>query len=137
SKPVNALLSENWLVYSFFADDELLPNAATGPKGYQLVSVELYESAIKNDRGKLGDSDKTSSLDKKLDAGTPHVESRAYIFPSAISAIGTTVTLQGITTHDVLFYLSPSKALLSLPRRLLSATRPIDRNPDESEREEG
>lgn len=133
-KSTAAVLSENWLVYSFYADDEFL---AGGPQGYQMISVELFESPIKNDRGRLGASESSSSLNSTQSDGHPYVEARAYMFPSGIASAGTTTTLQGISSHDIVLYLTPSNNLLSVSKRAISAVRPLDRDPNESEREEG
>lgn len=46
--PIHAALSENWLVYTYFGDN--LANATDSAKGHQVVTVELYEGAARDDK---------------------------------------------------------------------------------------
>jgi hypothetical protein len=130
TQPVVATVSENWVIYSYFSDE-----AAEGTaKGYHLVVLELYESEFKNDRGSLADADKVSSF---KGAGKPHVLSQSYIFPSAVNAFAVTVTKQGIASRDILALLPGTQGIYSIPKRVLDPRRPVGREPDAAEKEEG
>ena len=135
TQPVTAVLSENWVVYTFFADDDVAM-VAGGAKGYQLVVSELYESEFKNDRGALSDTPDVSSFGNA--AGVkPYVISQSYMFPSPISAFAVTATTQGITAHDILALLPGTQGIYSIPKRVLDPRRPVGREPDAAEKEEG
>ncbi|RPA83232.1 DUF1620-domain-containing protein [Ascobolus immersus RN42] len=135
SYPPRALVTENSLFYTFFTDDR---TPGTTTKSHTLISTDLFESPLKNDRGPLANAEEVSSLDPERKNGKPTTESRAYILPNPPLALGVTATGQGITTKDILLYLrSPTASLLALPKRVVSALRPVGREPDEADREEG
>jgi hypothetical protein len=133
TKPIVSTMSENWIVYSYYGDETLDDDGAA--KGYHLVVSELFESELTNDRGPLGKASNYSSIAGQV--GRPFAVSQSYIFPSEISFLGVTSTRQGITTREVLALLPWSSSILSLPKRLLDPRRPVDRDPNEAEREEG
>jgi hypothetical protein len=132
SYPITATISGNWIVYTYFGDDDLL--SASAAKGYHLVVAELYESPIQNDRGALSPQQNVSSFD---DPSTPYVIAQSYIFPSPIKSLATTSTKQGITAHEILALLPGTNGIYSIPKRVLDPRRPIGRDPDAAEKEEG
>ncbi|EXJ81182.1 hypothetical protein A1O3_07472 [Capronia epimyces CBS 606.96] len=128
---IPAVMSENWYAYSFTSRDPATEGIAT-----QLVIAELYESSIPNDRGPLGS--RTNFSEFSVDAGVrPHVISQAFTIPEPISSLAVSQTAQGITTRQVLATLPNSNAIVGIPREILDARRPVDRDPTASEREEG
>lgn len=129
--PVSAVLSENWFAYSFTSS-----NLETQELSSQLIISELYESNVPNDRGQL--SSKTNYSSFNADGVTnPYVISAAYVLAEPISHLAVTQTAQGISSRSVLAYLPNSKAIASIPRHILDARRPMDRDPTAQEAEEG
>lgn len=134
SKSIVSTVAENWIVYAYYGgDDAILGDAAA--RGYHLVVSELFESDVKNDRGPLGGALNYTSLAGA--PGTPAVLSQSYIFPGEIGTFATTSTRQGITSHEILALLPDSRAILSIPKRMLDPRRPIGRDPNAAESEEG
>ncbi|KAG0637948.1 hypothetical protein HOY80DRAFT_1049643 [Tuber brumale] len=133
SKSIAATMSENWLVYSYFGAGDV--NGKPTAQGYHLVVSELFESRLPNYRGPLATAQTYSALAGEI--GRPHVLSHSYIFPAEISSLGVTTTKQGITTREVLAMMPWSSSIIALPKRLLDPRRPVDRDPNEAEREEG
>ncbi|KAF8457535.1 hypothetical protein BGX38DRAFT_1056223, partial [Terfezia claveryi] len=136
SKKIVALLCENWFVYSFYANEDLTSDVPT-TKGYQLVVTELYESPLKNDRGPLRSMEDFSSFDPQVMGVKPYAISQTYVSPIPIIAMSATATKQSITTIDLLVFTDSPPSLLSIPKRLLDPRRPVGRDPDANEREEG
>jgi len=137
SQHIAVTVSENWLVYTYFGDDDVVAATSGGAaKGYHLVVSELYESEFKNDRGSLGPAANVSSFTTSS-RGKPHVLSQSYIFPSPISTLVVTATKQGITSHEILAVLPGSSGIYSIPKRILDPRRPVSREPDAAEKEEG
>lgn len=139
SSPFVSVLCENWFVYTFYADVGSTDDAASSgkTKGYQIVVTELYESPIRNDRGPLRAEANFSAFDPEVIKNKPFAITQNYISPVPIITLSTTSTKQSITTIDILAVLSHPAALLSIPKRLLDPRRPVDREPDNAEREEG
>ncbi|KAI5292687.1 hypothetical protein KEM52_006143 [Ascosphaera acerosa] len=143
SKPIAAVISENWFAYSFFSDASdgvsagvdavATPAPQAQSKGYHLVINELYESPLPNDRGVLGAAQNYTNLELPR----PHIVSASYVVPEPIAVMAATQTRQGITLRNVLAYLPESSALASIPRVLLNARRPAGRDPTPAEAEEG
>ncbi|KAI5289081.1 hypothetical protein KEM54_004444 [Ascosphaera aggregata] len=129
SKPIASAISENWFVYSLFSD----VSEKSKSKGYQLVINELYESPLKNDRGRLGKAVNYTNIDLP----EPHVFTQSYIIAEPISVMSVTQTRQGITTRNLIVYLPESGSIASIPRVLLNARRPVGRDPTPAETEEG
>lgn len=134
SKSIVSTVAENWIVYAYYGgDDAVLGEAAA--RGYHLVVSELFESDVNNDRGPLGGALNYTSLAGV--PGTPAVVSQSFIFPSEIATFATTSTRQGITSHEILALLPESRAILSIPKRMLDPRRPVGRDPNAAEMEEG
>lgn len=130
TQPIASAMSENWFAYSFWGE----PSDPSDAKGYQLVISELYESSIPNDRGPLGSVSNYSSFDA---LPLPYVVSQSFIISEPISHMAVTQTRQGITTRQLLCILPSSNSLVGIPRPVLDARRPVDRDPTSTEAEEG
>ena len=129
--PIPSILTENWLAYSFYGSV-----GASRTKAFQLVVHELYESAVPNDRGPLG----SRTTHSTFDLGSivqPHVISQSFMIPEMISSLAVTQTSQGITTKQLLCTLPQTNSIIGIPRHLLDPRRPIDRDPNSNEVEEG
>ncbi|KAF9087540.1 hypothetical protein BGX29_000790 [Mortierella sp. GBA35] len=103
---------ENNVVYTFWSEGE----TSTSAKGFQAVSLELYESNLRNQRTK---SDTFSSFT----AEKPHVIAQSFPFSQAASAIGVTTTKAGISAKDIIFGLS-RHSILAINQRFLDPRRP-------------
>jgi hypothetical protein len=132
NQPIASTISENWFAYSFYgeASDE------SSAKGYQLVTSELYESDIANDRGPLDAAGNYSSVHGDS-LPLPHVVSQSFMIPEPISHMAVTQTRQGITTRQLLCTLPFSNSIVGIPRPVLDPRRPVGRDPTSSEAEEG
>lgn len=129
--PTPAVMSENWFAYSFTSQDY-----ETSALSTQLIVAELYESSAPNDRGTLQARLNYSSF--SADAGAkPYVISQAFTLSEPILTLAVTQTAQGITTRQLLAVLSDSNAVVAIPREILNARRPVDRDPTRDEQEEG
>lgn len=142
TKTVECVMAENWFLCTFFGQYTLASNPSQSIKGYQIVVSDLYESEEANDRGPLGDSDTYSSTSPVNDPTAqgpilPSVISQTYILSSPISALAVTQTRQGISTRQILGYLSGSHGIVGLPRQILEPRRPTGRDPTPAEAEEG
>lgn len=129
--PTPAVMSENWVAYSFTSQDH-----ETSALSTQLIVAELYESSAPNDRGTLAARLNYSSFSG--DAGAkPYVISQAFTLSEPITTLAVSQTAQGITTRQLLAVLSNSNAIVAIPREVLNARRPVDRDPTREEQEEG
>lgn len=140
TKPVHCAMSENWFACSFFGQYTLRENPAQSLKGYQLIISDLYESELANDRGPLGDSANFSSLepiDFPTGPSLPSVVAQAYVVAAPISALAVTETRQGISSRQLLAYLSESHGIYGIPRVFLEPRRVVGRDPTPIEIEEG
>ena len=128
---IPAAMSENWIAYAVTSQDPETSALTT-----QLLISELYESSAANDRGTLAARTNYSSF--LADAGAkPYVRSQAFTLSEPISTLAVTQTIQGITTRQLLAALPNSNAIVAIPREVLNARRPVDRDPTNDEREEG
>jgi hypothetical protein len=141
SQPIISALTENWFAYSLWSDVIATSASLTASKGYQLVISELFESPFPNDRGPLGATHNSSSLEPSTipnaEPALPHVATQSFLIPQAISHMSVTSTRQGITTRQLLCSLSSSNSIIGIPRALLDPRRPVNRDPTPSEQEEG
>ena len=136
SQPPVATVSENWVVYTYFGDDGSASAPNDAAKGYHLVVSDLYESEFANDRGALGPATNVSAF-TTAGSGKPYVLSQSYIFPSAISALAVSSTKQGITSREILAVLPGSSGIYTIAKRILEPRRPVGRDTDNAEKEEG
>jgi hypothetical protein len=134
SRPIPSTITENWFSYSFTVDS----TSATTSRGYQLVIADLFESSIPDDRGALGDSSNSSTVQPvKGDSTRPYVLSQAYHIAEEISHMAVTRTKQGITSRELLVTLPSSDAIYGIPRTVLDPRRPVGRDPTKEEQAEG
>ena len=131
SSPVSAILSENWFAYTFTSQNPESKAVST-----QLIVSELYESSVPNDRGHLSAKTNYSSFGPDANA-QPHVISAAFTLAEPMSNLAVSQTAQGITIRQLLAYLPSSNAVVAIPRAVLEARRPVDRDPTAAEAEEG
>ncbi|XP_077559498.1 ER membrane protein complex subunit 1 [Haemaphysalis longicornis] len=114
--PVHMVHSENWIVYCYHNEKS---------RRSEISVIELYEGATQSN---------TSAFSSFNSPPGAIVEHQSYVFPSAIDAMGDTVTEKGITSKHVLVAL-PTGAIVELPKALLDPRRPI--TPTALHREEG
>lgn len=127
----SALLSENWFAYTFTSQDP-----STSALSTQLIISEMYESPNPNDRGALAAQTNYSSYAPAA-GSPPHVITQSYTVPEPLADLAVTRTGQGITTRQLLAFLPQSNAIASIPKEVLNARRPVDRDPSNTEKEEG
>ncbi|KAG9230154.1 hypothetical protein BJ875DRAFT_472969 [Amylocarpus encephaloides] len=141
TQPIASVITENWFIYSLWADISSDTNNSGDSKGYQLVISEMYESNIPNDRGPQGAEANSSSLEPSdipnADPALPHVISESFLIPEAISHMSVTQTRQGISIRQVLCTLASSGAIVGIPKSILDPRRPVGRDPTTAEMEEG
>lgn len=134
SRPIPSTISENWFSYSFTLDSA--PSAES--RGYQLVIADLFESALPDDRGSLGASSNSSTVQpSKGDSAKPYVLSQTYHIPEEISHMTVTQTKQGITSRELLVTLPSSNSIVGIPRHVIDPRRPTGRDPTSQEASEG
>jgi hypothetical protein len=135
SRPIPSTISEHWFSYSLTID-----SSSSVARGYQLVVAELYESPLPDDRGPLGDSSNSSTVqpsEVKGEAAKPHVISQSYQIPEEISHMAVTQTRQGITSRELLVTLPASNSIVGIPRQVIDPRRPVGRDPTALEQSEG
>lgn len=133
TRPLPSTITENWLSYSFTMD-----GTSSSARGYQLVVADLFESSIPDDRGPLGASLNSSTVQPvKGEAAKPHVVSQTYIIPEEISHMAVTRTKQGITSRELLITLPSSNSIYGIPRNVIDPRRPVGRDPTKDEQAEG
>jgi len=132
SEPVSAVVSENWVVYSYFN---------TKVKRTEVGSIALYEGSVgKKDLNGWSEpscapnclSTRRSSLEESK---APIAMTQGFIFPDGIRALSTTTTLHGITNVDFLLALRSGK-IMSMSKRLLDPRRPVDSKLSEADKRE-
>ncbi|EPY52389.1 ER membrane protein complex subunit 1 [Schizosaccharomyces cryophilus OY26] len=115
---VNAVLSENWLVYSYW---NAVPTIST-----KIVSVELFE----------GDKPNVKYNFDVVESGNnnylPSAFTKSFNFDRLINAMAVTTTNQGITSRDILVSLS-SNQLGMIPQSFLSPLRPVHKHNEKPE----
>ncbi|KAF2124297.1 DUF1620-domain-containing protein [Dothidotthia symphoricarpi CBS 119687] len=136
SRPIPSTISENWFSYSFTT------NSASGlsARGYQLVISDLYESPLPDDRGPLGASSNSSTVqpsDSMGDAAKPYVISQSYQIPAELSHMTVTQTKQGITSRELLVTVPATNSIIGIPRQVIDPRRPVGRDPTAQEQAEG
>lgn len=146
-QPVTAIVSENWLAYTFFGDvmvpfQESVESKNSSSRGFQLIVSELFNSQYHNERGALDSRSNFSSIypnaiSDEISTYSPYIMSQAYSVPGPISHLSITSTFQGITPRSLLCFLPYQNALISIPRTVLDPRRPVSRDPHPSELEEG
>ncbi|KAK1779936.1 hypothetical protein QBC45DRAFT_409840 [Copromyces sp. CBS 386.78] len=138
-KHIECAMAENWFTCTYFGQYRVR-DGAQSLKGYQIVVSDLYETDKPNHRGVLGDAENFSSLgpiDAPGDVPLPSVVSQTFILSAPISALEITQTRQGITSRQVLAYLPETHGIVGIPRMVLEPRRPVGRDPNPAEAEEG
>lgn len=136
SRPIPSTISENWFTYSLTIDG----GSSAPSRGYQLVVSDLYESPLPDDRGPLGATSNSSTVQPsptKGDAVKPYVLSQSYQVPAEISHMAVTQTRQGITSRELLVTVPSINAIIGIPRSFIDPRRPIGRDPNSDEQAEG
>ncbi|KAI9509927.1 DUF1620-domain-containing protein [Russula earlei] len=123
---LHATFVENWLVYVYW--DAQYQGVET-TKGHRLVTVELYEGALPDDKTR---SLELSSYSNRSLAITTIEQS--YIFPHAITSITTTSTKHGVSTKDIIVA-NENGQIQSFPRLLLNPRRTKDKPTAEDQEE--
>lgn len=146
NQPISSTLSENWFAYSVFSafsDDaaDTSDDSHASAQSHQLVVSELFESSLPNDRGVLGSSPNSSSL-QPFSVGDgagniPYVVTQTYIIPAAISFMTVSTTLQGITPRSLLCVVPSLSSVNAIPRAFIDPRRPVGRDAVAAEMEEG
>jgi hypothetical protein len=140
TQPITSVLTENWFAYSLWSDT-LAGTSLPASKGYQLIVSDMFESELPNDRGPLGATSNSSSLEPSdipnAEPSIPHIVTQSFLIPEAISHIAVSQTRQGITTRELICTLAASNAIVGLPRPILDPRRPVGRDPTPQEQEEG
>jgi hypothetical protein len=136
SRPISSTISEHWFSYSLTTDAK----SGASSRGYQLVVADLYESPLPDDRGPLGATSNSSTVqpsDSTGDVIKPYVLSQSYQVPAEISHMTVTQTRQGITSRELLVTVPSINSIIGIPRQILDPRRPIGREPNAQEKEEG
>ncbi|CAI9628952.1 hypothetical protein GT037_001702 [Alternaria burnsii] len=136
TRPIPATVSENWFAYALTID------AASGAssRGYQLVVSDLYESPLPDDRGPLGATSNSSTVQpsgSNGDAAKPYVISQSYQVSTEITHMSVTQTRQGITSRELLVTVPAVNAIIGIPRTVIDPRRPVGRDPTAQEASEG
>ncbi|KAK9458744.1 uncharacterized protein V1516DRAFT_681857 [Lipomyces oligophaga] len=122
SAGVQLVVGEHWIVYSYWSDKIA--------RGEKIVVLDLYESDLTNERWS---TEKFSSFE---DTPRPAVISSAFLFPTHITTLAVSRSRFGITNRDIIAALENNQVAV-LPKRLLDARRPVNRDPTNYEKEEG
>lgn len=136
SRPISAAISENWFTYALTIDAA----SDASSRGYQLVVADLYESPLPDDRGPLGATSNSSTVQpsgSKGDAAKPYVIAQSYQIPAEISQMAVTQTRQGITSRELLITVPSLNSIIGIPRSVIDPRRPVGRDPDAQEQLEG
>ncbi|KAG9193716.1 hypothetical protein G6011_03751 [Alternaria panax] len=136
TRSIPATISENWFAYALTID------AASGAssRGYQLVVSDLYESPLPDDRGPLGATSNSSTVQpsgSNGDVAKPYVLSQSYQVPMEITHMSVTQTRQGITSRELLVTVPAVNAIIGIPRTVVDPRRPVGRDPTAQEASEG
>ncbi|CAL9736421.1 ER membrane protein complex subunit 1 [Monosporozyma servazzii] len=111
--PVNLVIGENWIVYSYFSLE---------PIPEQKVSViELYESLTPDER-KSNPANYTNPLKQSI---KPEFMARSYYFPEVINKMSISETRFDITTKAIILELENGQ-ISFLPKLVVSARRKIE-----------
>lgn len=136
SRPIPSTISEHWFTYSLTLDAK----AGATSRGYQLVVSDLFESPLPDDRGPLGDTSNSSTVQPSSSTGDvikPYVLSQSYQIPAEISHMTVTQTRQGITSRELLVTVPSINSIIGIPRQIIDPRRPIGRDTTAQEKEEG
>jgi hypothetical protein len=127
SREVTALVSENWIIYTFV-------NAKT--RRTELGVLTLHEGMIDSKGLSLFSSPEQTTTFSSFDAriSKPVVLAKTYTFPKAITALGATATRGGISSRKILIASSDGK-ITSVDRAMLETRRPMGEVKDVEKKE--
>lgn len=127
SKDVSALISENWVVYSFV-------NAVT--RRTELGVLTLHEGMIDSKGLTMFSSPEQTTTFSSFDTreSKPVVLAKLYTYPKAITALGATATLGGISSRKIIVASADGK-ISELDRKMLETRRPVGDVKDEEKKE--
>ncbi|KAK9450095.1 uncharacterized protein V1518DRAFT_412976 [Limtongia smithiae] len=121
---IKMVVGEHWVVYSYWSESVA--------RGEKIVVLDLFESDIRNERWSSGAKNFSSFTDTPV----PYVQGQAFLLPSHVQTLAVTRSRFGITSRDVIAGMSSSQ-IITLPKRVLDARRPVNREPSNVEKEEG
>ncbi|OMO61903.1 Quinonprotein alcohol dehydrogenase-like-superfamily [Corchorus capsularis] len=126
--PVQAVFSENWVVYHYFN---------LRAHRYEMSVIEIYDQSRADNKDVLklvlGKHNLTSPVSSY---SRPEIitKSQSYFFPHSVKAIAVTSTAKGITSKQLLIG-TIGDQVLALDKRFLDPRRSV--NPTQAEKEEG
>lgn len=126
STTVPVVISENWIVYTFF-------NLRT--RRTDIGILTLHEGMIDKNGITAFTSPEQELTFSSLESAKPIVLSKTFGLGKAVTAVGVTTTRAGISSKQYLFATSNDQ-IVSIDRRMLDPRRPSG-EPKDSEKEEG
>ncbi|CAH9145300.1 unnamed protein product [Cuscuta epithymum] len=126
--PVNAVLSENWVVYHYFN---------LRAHRYEMSVIEIYDQSRADNKDLLKLVLGKHNLTKPVSSfSRPEVstKSQSYFFTHSVKTIAVTSTTKGITSKQLLIG-TVGDQVLALDKRFLDPRRTV--NPTQAEKEEG
>ncbi|KAL7137470.1 hypothetical protein ABFS83_10G094500 [Erythranthe nasuta] len=126
--PVNAVFSENWIVYHYFN---------LRAHRYEMSVIEIYDQARAENKDVLKLVFGAHNLTSPVTAySRPEVftKSQSYFFTHSLKTIAVTLTAKGITSKQILLG-TIGDQVLALDKRFLDPRRTV--NPTQAEKEEG
>ncbi|KAL7096734.1 hypothetical protein ACP275_10G098300 [Erythranthe tilingii] len=126
--PVNAVFSENWIVYHYFN---------LRAHRYEMSVIEIYDQARAENKDVLKLVFGAHNLTSPITAySRPEVftKSQSYFFTHSLKTIAVTLTAKGITSKQILLG-TIGDQVLALDKRFLDPRRTV--NPTQAEKEEG
>jgi hypothetical protein len=128
SRDVTALISENWIVYTFI-------NTMT--RRTELGVLTLHEGMIDRKGLTIFSSPDQTTTFSSFDAreSKPLVLAKLYVYPKAVTALGATTTRGGISSRKILIA-SDDGRITAIDRKMLETRRPMGEVKD-AEKKEG
>jgi hypothetical protein len=128
SRDTTALISENWILYSFI-------NAVT--RRTELGVLTLHEGMIDKKGMTMFSSAEQTTTFSSFDAreSKPVVLAKVYVYPKAVTALGATATRGGISSRKILIATADGK-VTAIDRNMLETRRPMG-EVKEAEKKEG
>ncbi|KAL0338539.1 UNVERIFIED_CONTAM: ER membrane protein complex subunit [Sesamum angustifolium] len=126
--PIQAVFSENWIVYHYFN---------LRAHRYEMSVIEIYDQARADNKDVLKLVFGTHNLTSPITAySAPEVftKSQSYFFAHSVKTMAVTSTAKGITSKQVLLG-TIGDQVLALDKRFLDPRRTV--NPTQAEKEEG
>lgn len=117
SRDVVAMISENWILYTFV-------NAKT--RRTELGVLTLHEGMVHNKALSLFSSPEQTTTFSSFDTreSKPIVLAKTYTFPKAITALGATATRGGISSRKIIVASADGK-ITAIDRHMLETRRPM------------